>query len=213
MTRIIKILTFLNDGHKVNISIDDLFFLYQWFLEGKSAIVFDWKADYINLLKPLQSVKVSLTDRLWVFSVGKDGFKFNPLRPPESVDVLTWIETFTDMFIHAFGLREPSASILVRCLKELYEESETHPTLAELREKVRDYQPISNYDRESKRSILTRLILLTEATLGPVFSTRTGVKLEDLLKNFVVLGLSRIPLLENKRFLIEVVYGSVCYDL
>ena len=186
-----------------------LTFLYQWFLEVKSAIVFDWKADYINLLKPLQGVNVSLTDRLWIFSVGKDGFKFNPLRPPESVDVLTWIETFTDMFIHAFGLREPSASILVRCLKELYEESDTYPILVELRDKVHDYQPLSNFDRESKRSILTRLMLMTEASLGPVFSTRIGVKLEDMLKKFVVLDLSRVPLLENKRFLIEVIYGMV----
>jgi hypothetical protein len=186
-----------------------LTFLYQWFLEGKSAIVFDWKADYINLLKPLQSINETLTDRLWFFSVGKDGFKFNPLRPPESVDVLTWIETFTDMFIHAFGLREPSASILVRCLKELCGESDKHPTLAELRDKVHDYQPLSNYDRESKRSILTRLMLMTEASLGPVFSTRIGVKLEDMLKKFVVLDLSLIPLLENKRFLIEVIYGMV----
>lgn len=186
-----------------------LTFLYQWFLEGKSAIVFDWKADYINLLKPLQSADIPLTDRLWIFSVGKDRFKFNPLRPPESVDVLTWIETFTDMFIHAFGLREPSASILVRCLKELYEESDTHPTLVELKEKVQDYRPLSNFDRESKRSILTRLMLMTEASLGPVFSTRIGIKLEDMLKKFVILDLSRIPLLENKRFLIEVIYGMV----
>lgn len=79
--------------------------LYHCFLKGKSAIIFDWKADYINLLKPLKSVNKSLTDRFWIFSVGKDGFKFNPLRLPDSVDVLTWIETFTDMFIHAFGLR------------------------------------------------------------------------------------------------------------
>ena len=178
-----------------------LTFLYQWFLEGKSAIVFDWKADYINLLKPLQDVNVSLTDHLWIFSLSKDGFKFNPLRPPESVDVLTWIETFTDMFIHAFGLREPSASILVRCLKELYEESDTHPILAELRDKVQDYRPLSNFDRESKRSILTRLMLMTEASLGPVFSNRIGLKLEDMLKKFVIFDLSRVPLLENKRFL------------
>ncbi len=184
--------------------------LYQWFLEKKSAIVFDWKADYINLLKPLQKEdNVSVPKHLWIFSVGKNDFKFNPLRPPESVDVLTWIETFTDMFIHAFGLREPSASILVRCLKELYEESDTHPTLAELRDKINVYQPLSNFDRESKRSILTRLMLLTEASLGPVFSTRIGVKLEDMLKKFVILDLSRIPLLENKRFLIEVIYGMV----
>jgi len=185
-----------------------LSFLYRWFLKGKPAIVFDWKADYINLLKPLKNYP-SLTDRLWIFSVGKDGFRFNPLRLPDSVDVLTWIETFTDMFIHAFGLREPSASILVRCLKELYEERKNYPLLAELRDKVAEYEPISNYDRESKRSILTRLILLTEASLGQVFSTRIGVKLEDMLKNFVILDLSRVPLLENKRFLIEVIYGMV----
>jgi len=182
--------------------------LYQWFLEGKSAIVFDWKADYISLLRPLQSANVPLADRFWVFSVSNDGFKFNPLRPPESVDVMTWIETFTDMFIHTFGLREPSASILVKCLKELYKEN-THPTLAELASKVEGYQPISSFDKESWRSILTRLTLLTEASLGSVFSTRIGVKLEDLMKKFVIFDLSRIPLLENKRFFIEVIYGMV----
>ena len=185
-----------------------LTFLYQWFLEGRSAIVFDWKADYINLLKPLKNSNVSLRDRLWIFSVGRDAFKFNPLRPPESVDVLTWIETFTDMFIHAFGLREPSASILVKSLKELYEEN-SNPTLAELASKVEDYQPISSFDKESWRSILTRLTLLTEASLGKVFSTRIGVKLEDMMKRFVIFDLSRIPLLENKQFLIEVIYGMV----
>jgi len=183
--------------------------LYQWFLEGKSAIVFDWKADYINLLKPLHDVNASLRDHLWIFSVGRDEFKFNPLRPPESVDVLTWIETFTDMFIHAFGLREPSASILVRCLKELYEEINAYPTLTELSNRIQDYQPLSSFDKESWRSILTRLMLMTEASLGPVFSTRIGVKLEDILKRFVIFDLSRIPLLENKRFLIEVIYGMV----
>jgi len=182
--------------------------LYQWCLERKSAMIFDWKADYINLLKPFHDVNVSLRDHLWIFSVGRDEFKFNPLRPPESVDVLTLIETFTDMFIHAFGLREPSASILVKCLKELYKEN-THPTLAELASKVEGYQPISSFDKESWRSILTRLTLLTEASLGSVFSTRTGVKLEDLMKRFVIFDLSRIPLLENKRFFIEVIYGMV----
>jgi len=112
------------------------------------------------------------------------------------------------MFIHAFGLREPSASILVKCLKELYKEN-TNPTLAELASKVEGYQPISSFDKESWRSILTRLTLLTEASLGSVFSTRTGVKLEDLMKRFVIFDLSRIPLLENKRFFIEVIYGMV----
>ncbi len=186
-----------------------LTFLHEWFLEGKSAIVFDWKADYINLLKPLQERNASLTDRLWIFSIGKDDFKFNPLRPPDSVGILTAIESFTDMFINAFGLREPSASILVRCLKELYEESDTYPTLAELKQKVSDYKPLSNFDKESRRSILTRLMLLTEGMLGSVFSTRKGVTLEDMLKKFIIFDLSGIPLLENKRFLIEVIYGMI----
>jgi hypothetical protein len=97
----------------------------------------------------------------------------------------------------------------VRCLKELYEESEIHPTLAELRDKIQDYQPLSNFDKESWRSILTRLMLMTEASLGSVFSARVGVKLEDMLRKFVILDLSRVPLLENKRFLIEVIYAMV----
>jgi hypothetical protein len=91
----------------------------------------------------------------------------------------------------------------------LYEENESYPTLAELREKVAVYEPLSNFDKESKRSILTRLMLLTEASLGKVFSTRVGVKLEDMMERFVILDLSRIPLLENKRFLIEVIYAMV----
>lgn len=181
-------------------------FLYEWLLQEKAAIVFDWKGDYINLLRTVENMPAKL-NHLWIFTAGRDRFAFNPLRPPESVETLTWIETFTDMFIHAFGLRTPSASILVTCLKELYEETEGHPTLLELREKISEYKPLSNFDKESKRSILTRLRLLTEGTLSQVFYTRTGVKLEDMMNRFVIYDLSRIPLLENKQFIIEVIYA------
>lgn len=185
-------------------------------------MIFDFKNDYLSLLPILKKVHGSnLSDYLWVFLLGEDRFQFNPLRIPAEkgkflIDPLAFVETWIDIFIHCYGLREPSASILLTCMLELYRESETFnrrtdnfPNLSELKEKVSDYEPLSNFDRESKRSIYTRLRLLTEGVLGQVFDTRVGVKFEDILQRFVILGLGGLPLLENKKFIIELFLGLI----
>jgi len=193
--------------------------LLEWAKRGKPAIVFDWKGDYVDLkhLNPCGEYSY-----IWIFNPAEGTFKFNPLRIPETrnpIRPITWIETFVDMFIHSFGLRESSASILLTCLLELYRENgiepyrKTHvknyPTLLDLRNKVGYYRPLSSFDRESKRSILVRLRLLTEGAMGRTYNTRRGIPLETLLKHFTVFNLKDIPLVSAKKFFIECLYGLI----
>lgn len=198
--------------------------LYEWGIIGKSAIVFDWKGDYLSLYPALKEIYgEKLINYFWAFNLCKDEFRFNPLRIPSEegrflVKPIVWIEAFIDAFVHSFSLREPSASILLICLLQLYPEhgidpynktSESYefPKLNELMESVEEYKPLSNYDRESQRSILVRLRLLTEGILGSVFDDRAGVELEELLNHFVIFNLKDVPLVANKKFFIECFYG------
>ena len=196
--------------------------LYEFAKKKKPVLIFDFKNDYISLLKVMEELHgPSIEEYLWVFLVGVDDFKFNPLRIPNKngkflIDPLAFIESFVDVFIHCYGLREPSASILVTCLKKLYEEYGIFdnnfmefPTLNELKEEVARYEVLSNFDRESQRSIYVRLRLLTEGVLGKVFNTNIGVKFEDIIKRFVILGLADVPLIENRKFIIELFMGMI----
>ena len=65
------------------------------------------------------------------------------------------------------------------------------------------------FDRESQRSIIIRLRLLTQGLLGEMFNTYIGVRLEDIVKRFVIMNLKNIPLAVNKKFIIECMYGLI----
>ena len=194
--------------------------LYEWAKTRKPAMIFDFKNDYSSLLPLLRGIHgSSLKDYFWMFMLGEDRFKFNPLRIPNQngeflVDPLAYMETFTDIFVHCFGLREPSASIMISCLKKLFSEYgvlegslKDFPTLNDLKEEVYAYEALSAFDRESKRSVYTRLRLLTEGFLGSVFDESQGFKFEDLLQKFVVFGMGNIPLMENRKFIVELFIG------
>ncbi|HDJ89280.1 MAG TPA: ATP-binding protein, partial [Thermoprotei archaeon] len=198
--------------------------LYEWILKRKPALIFDWKGDYISLYNLFRDEEDFLK-YFWVVDPGRGNFKFNPLRIPLNNDRLivkpiTWIEAFIDIFIHSFGLREASSSILMVALKNVYKKfnidlydrrfNETiFPRLIDLLEMVERYEPLSGFDRESQRSIIIRLRLLTQGLLGEMFNTYIGVRLEDIVKRFVIMNLKNIPLAVNKKFIIECMYGLI----
>ena len=66
------------------------------------VLIFDFsKRNYRDLINIPE-----LKDRVQIFTIGRNlsPLKFNPLRPPEGVEISQWIKEFAEIFDHAYWL-------------------------------------------------------------------------------------------------------------
>jgi len=149
--------------------------------------IFDHKRDYRHLLQ--------YRDDILIFRW--KNFKFNPLRPPQLIDPLQWIQIFSDIFCISFGLMAASKSLLAKLLYELYElygvfkASDTYPTLLDLNELLERKEKAKGLSFDEK-GYLARIKNKTSvcATISrDIFDCDEGYSLETLLQKNVVLEL------------------------
>ncbi|MBI5073476.1 DUF87 domain-containing protein, partial [Candidatus Woesearchaeota archaeon] len=81
-------------------------------------IIFDFsKRNYRDLLTVPE-----LKDKIKIFTVGRNvsPFRFNPLKPPEGVQISQWAKEFAEVFDHAYWLLGGGRHIILKALGELY---------------------------------------------------------------------------------------------
>lgn len=153
-----------------------------------SCWMIDFKQDYRSLLHFYPETVV----------IRWQDFKFNPLKPPEHVDPLNWLQIFFDVFTQALDVRLGSKFILIDYIDQLYREYDVYdggkyfPTMhdlhALLKKKVAD-KNTSTSDRNKIFTCLNKTTALIKR-LGIVFDCSGGFPLDELLEKNVVFELN-----------------------
>ena len=153
-----------------------------------SCWMIDFKQDYRSLLHFYPETVV----------IRWQDFKFNPLKPPEHVDPLNWLQIFFDVFTQALDVRLGSKFILIDYIDQLYREYGVYdggkyfPTMhdlhALLKAKIRDRRT-SISDRNKIFTCLNKTTALLKR-MGKVFDCSSGFPLEELLNKNVVFELN-----------------------
>ena len=157
-----------------------------------SCWMIDFKQDYRRLLHFYPEILV----------IRWQDFKFNPLKPPEHVDPLNWLQIFFDVFTQALDVRLGSKFILIDYIDQLYKEYDVYdggeyfPTILDLhallKERVRD-KHTSVSDRNKIFTCLNKTTALIKR-LGGVFDCSSGFPLEELLNRDVVFELNGLSI-------------------
>ena len=153
-----------------------------------SCWMIDFKQDYRRLLHFYPDIIV----------IRWQDFKFNPLKSPEHVDPLNWLQIFFDVFTQALDVTLGSKFILIDYIDQLYKEYDVYdggkyfPTMLDLhallKERVRD-KNTSVSDRNKIFTCLNKTTALIKR-LGNVFDCSSGFPLEELLNKNVVFELN-----------------------
>lgn len=110
-------------------------------------VIFDFsKRNYRDLLQIPE-----LKDRIKVYTVGRDviPFRFNPLKPPEGVQVSQWVKEFAEVFDHAYWLLGGGRHVIIKALDSLYKQFEPgYPKLADLKMWLEKYAYTEKSSRE-----------------------------------------------------------------
>jgi len=95
-------------------------------------LIFDFsKRNYRDLLNIPE-----MKDRMKIFTVGRNAspFRFNPLKPPEGVQISQWAKEFAEVFDHAYWLLGGGRHIILRALGELYKKFDpAMPKISDIR--------------------------------------------------------------------------------
>ncbi|MEM5793912.1 MAG: DUF87 domain-containing protein [Candidatus Aenigmatarchaeota archaeon] len=169
-------------------------------------LIFDFsKRNYRDLLA------TELKERITVYTVGRDiaPFRFNPLVPPQGVQVSQWIKEFAEVFDHAYWLLGGGRHIILKALDELYKKLEPEtPRIKDIKDWLEKYSCFELSPRE-KNWIATAKRPLESLCLretGEIFDCEKGI----LPSSFFEKG--KITILEldslsndDKTFFIEII--------
>ena len=147
-------------------------------------LVFDLKQDYRHLLNTPGFDTHDLTVIPW------KELRYNPLQPPAGVDTDDWIRTFTDVFGHSQSLMSASKNYLFHQIwtEHRSQDQDEHLTLRELYRSVENHSP-SSYKQENYRDTVHNRLRRLTFSGKLMFQHQTGIPLETLLQNNVVLEL------------------------
>ena len=170
---------------------------------GIPVIIFDFsKRNYKDLLS------TPLKNKTDVFTVGRDtsAFRFNPLKPPEGVQLSQWIKEFASIFDHAYWLLGGGRHIIMKALSELYSKNK-NPTMLNLKDWIKNYEPSRMTPRE-RNWISTAerpLESLCFKEFGEIFECKTGILPSDFFEPGKITILELDALDDNdKTFFIEI---------
>lgn len=183
--------------------------IIHWMSQQLSAknipvIIFDFsKRNYRDLLSIPE-----LKDKIVVYTVGREvaPFRFNPLKPPEGVEISQWAKEFSEIFDHAYWLLGGGRHVILKALDLLYEKNNI-PKIADLRMWLRDYAPQFTSSREKNwLSTAERpLESLCFMDTGKIFDCEEGITPATFFKKGQITILELDALSTNdKTFFIEI---------
>lgn len=160
---------------------------------------FDLKKDYRHLIREFPDLLVIPWERL----------RFNPLKPPEGVSPMRWLQDFTEVYGHAHALLSGSKNFLMAQIHKLYElygifeGGNEFPSMIELHELLQKarYSLITKDARylETVRNRMNSTIL----ALGKVFDCSDVAPMPELLNKNVIIELDGL-MEDQQNFVIEI---------
>jgi DNA helicase HerA-like ATPase/DNA-binding MarR family transcriptional regulator len=185
--------------------------LVQWLImnlakQNIPVLIFDFsKRNYRDLLSISE-----LKDKIRIYTVGRNtaSFRFNPLKPPEGVQISQWVKEFSEVFDHAYWMLGGGRHIIIKALDAVYEAKNPElPRIKDLKDWLEKYRNSQGSSRE-KNWISTAerpLESLCFRELGDVFDCEEGVMPSEFFKEGKITILELDPLSTNdKTFLIEI---------
>jgi hypothetical protein len=139
-------------------------------------IIFDFsKRNYRDLLSISE-----LRDRIKVYTVGRDvsPFRFNPLMPPDGVQVSQWIKEFAEIFDHAYWLLGGGRHVILKLLDGLYKKyAPGQPKISDLRDWLDAYAHRELSSRENNWIATAKrpLVSLCLRETGEIFDCDVGI--------------------------------------
>ncbi len=171
--------------------------------KGIPVLIFDFsKRNYRDLLS------THLKDNVEIYTVGRNAspFKFNPLKPPEGIQLSQWMKEFSSIFDHAYWLLGGGRHIILKALEAVHEMKE-HPKLIDIKRWINEYAEASLPQRE-RNWIATAerpLESLCFKEIGEVFDCKVGIRPSEFFKKGKVTVLELDALDTNdKTFFIEI---------
>ncbi|MFH1445322.1 MAG: DUF87 domain-containing protein [Nanoarchaeota archaeon] len=172
--------------------------------EELPILIFDFsKRNYRKLLR------TPLKDRIDIYTVGRNTspFKFNPLVPPEGIQMSQWMKEFSSVFDHAYFLMGGGRHIIMKAFDGAFDESEKTPRLRDLKDWINEYAELKLPMRE-KNWIATAarpLDSLVFREIGEIFDCDVGVRPSDFFKKgkITILELDALDT-NDKTFFIEI---------
>lgn len=170
------------------------------------VLIFDFsKRNYRDLLSIPR-----LKDRIRVYTVGRNisPFRFNPLKPPEGVQISQWAKEFAEIFDHAYWMLGGGRHIILKALDAIYEGfSPEAPRIKDLKDWLNKYRRSQISSRE-KNWIATAerpLGSLSFRETGEVFDCDEGIMPSEFFKKGAITILELDSLSTNdKTFFIEI---------
>jgi hypothetical protein len=170
---------------------------------GIPVLIFDFsKRNYKDLLA------TGLRDRIDIYTVGRDvaPFRFNPLRPPDGIQLSQWMKEFASIFDHAYWLLGGGRHIILKALDAVYGKHE-NPKLVDIKRWLNEYgeDQLPVRERNWLATAERPLESLCFKEIGDVFYCEEGMKPSDFFRpgRITVLELDALDT-NDKTFFIEV---------
>ena len=172
---------------------------------GIPVIVFDFsKRNYRDLLS------THMKDRIDVYTVGRDAvpFKYNPLKPPEGIQLSQWIKEFASIFDHAYSLLGGGRHLILKTLSAIHDEKKK-PRMADMKvwlEKYNTTTSLSTRERNWLSTALRPMESLCFNEISRVWDCDEGIVPSEFFKKGRITVLELDALDANDRsFFIEIV--------
>ncbi|MCD6226719.1 MAG: DUF87 domain-containing protein [Candidatus Aenigmarchaeota archaeon] len=167
-------------------------------------IIFDFsKRNYRDLLTIPE-----LKDKIQIYTVGRlvSPFRFNPLIPPEKIELTQWIKEFAEIFDHAYWLLGGGRHIIMKALDEIYKQKE-NPKISDIKDWLEKYSAMTSSAREKNwLSTAERpMESLCFREIGDIFECDKGIEPKTFFEKGKITILELDALSTNDRtFFIEI---------
>ncbi|RLI96143.1 MAG: hypothetical protein DRO99_04995, partial [Candidatus Aenigmatarchaeota archaeon] len=170
---------------------------------GVPVIIFDFsKRNYKDLLA------TGLKDNIDIYTVGRDAapFRFNPLRPPDGVQLSQWMKEFASIFDHAYWLLGGGRHIILKAIDDVYQRKDS-PRLIDLKRWISEYgeEKLPARERNWLSTAERPLESLCFKEIGEVFDCDRGITPDSFFKpgKITILELDSLDT-NDKTFFIEI---------
>ncbi|MBL7206087.1 MAG: DUF87 domain-containing protein [Candidatus Aenigmarchaeota archaeon] len=167
-------------------------------------LIFDFsKRNYRDLLQ------TKLKDHINVYTIGRDPapFKFNPLKPPEGIQISQWMKEFSSIFDHAYMLMGGGRHLIMKSLDAIHEEKQ-HPILSDIKRWLEGYggESLSSRERNWLSTSLRPLASLCFREIAEIWKCKEGIQPSEFFQKGKITILELDALDANDRaFFIEII--------
>src|SRR3989338_9108486 len=179
---------------------------------GVPVIIFDFsKRNYKDLLA------TELRERIDLYTAGRNvsPFRFNPLKPPEGIQMSHWMKEFSSVFDHAYWLLGGGRHIILKALDSIHQEN-SNPRMSDLKKFIDESAESTKNSRE-RNWIATAerpLESLCFKETVEIFETDEGILPSEFFKPGRITILELDALSDNdKTFFIEIILQWMRYWL